>query len=225
MSKYFCILLAVLLVIFFALGNTGFTLREKLYSSEVWFYDFSRSNDWGRNVIVSFERLTFLPSAISKLFYKIFGGSITSLDCDCYDFSGDPINLDRLAPTTMCRVLTFRDGTHLVYVGSGAKSASYVIYCDSPYLNFEKGQRIDTFTNQFLYKFFGHFKLKDIRVYDSNGIKYLYNDDGSIRTIGDYFSDSKLLYTSGILKDITILEAEDICGASIVAHGGGGGNF
>ena len=82
MSKYFCILLAVLLVIFFALGNTGFTLRERLYSSEVWFYDFSRANDWGRNVILSFERLTFLPSSISKLFYKIFGGSITSLDCD-----------------------------------------------------------------------------------------------------------------------------------------------
>ena len=225
MTKYVCILIAVLLIVFFAIGSTGFILKEKSYSSTVSFYDFSKAGYWGENVISSFERLAFIPRTLSKLLYKVVGSSVTLLEGDCYDFSGEAIDLSALSKSTMCRVIPFADGTYLVYVGTGRKSPSYVIFCDSPYLDFEKGRRIDTFTSDSLYGFLGIYRLRDIRVYDTSGSKYLVNGDGSVRTLGDYFPDSKLLDTYFIFKDITIAEAEEICGCVIVDHGGGGGKF
>ena len=73
MTKYDCILIAVLLIVFFAIGSTGFTLKEKSYSSTVSFYDFSKAGYWGENVISSFERLAFIPRTLSKLLYKVVG--------------------------------------------------------------------------------------------------------------------------------------------------------
>ena len=211
MSKYLLFIILFLLVVSIIVGLTSFSLRQIDYSDKVFFLDYPNSLYLGNRIINRLSDVTFFAQKIYSVADKLLG--VSNWSKDAFDVSGHEVDLLNLTPETKCYYvcnMNLDSGVTklLVWIGTGRRSNSYIIY--NNYTDFEApyGRRIECVYG----RGFWASTVLSIKFYDEKNQDYLYDSNGNVQSV--YLSALAVNLT---LPETTISDVEDKFGITILS--------